>query len=258
MDNARQLFDLSGRTALVTGGSRGLGLEMATALGQAGASVIVTARRAEWLRTAEDGLRELGIEARAIACDVSGPEEVSGLVESIVREQGGLDILINAAGISWGAPAVDMPVERWRSVMDTNATGTFVCCQAVAPHMIERGRGRIINIASIAGMVGQDSRVMDAVGYSASKGAVIALTRDLAVKWARHGINVNAIAPGFFPSRMTRTLLDRNEAAIAALSPSGRVGRPGELMGAAVFLAADASSYITGQILAVDGGYTAW
>ena len=254
----QELFDLSGRVALVTGGSRGLGLEIAHGLGEAGASVVVTARRQEWLGPAEQELRAAGLDARATACDVADAEQVEALVGGIVERHGRIDVLVNAAGVSWGAPTEEMPVERWRWVLDVNATGTFLCCQAAGRRMLERGSGRILNVASIAGLVGQAPDVMSAVGYSASKGAVIALTRDLAVKWAGRGVAVNALAPAFFPTRMTRALLDRNEARLACLSPMGRVGRPGELKGAALFLVSDAASYITGQVLLVDGGVTAW
>jgi gluconate 5-dehydrogenase len=151
-----------------------------------------------------------------------------------------------------------MPLDRWRSVLDVNLTGTFLCCQAFGRAMLERKRGRIVNVASIAGLAGQAPEIMDAVGYTASKGAVVALTRDLAVKWARHGINVNAVAPGFFLTRMTRGLIEQGEERLAMASPAGRIGRPGELKGAVLFLASDAASYVTGQVLAVDGGMLAW
>lgn len=260
MDTTRvqELFDLTGRVALVTGGSRGLGLEIARGLGEAGAGVVVTARRAEWLEPAERALRAAGIEAWATARDVTDADAVEHLVSSVVDRHGKIDVLVNAAGVSWGAPATEMPAERWRWVMDVNATGTFLCCQAVGRRMIESGGGRILNVASVVGLVGQAPELMDAVGYTASKGAVIALTRDLAVKWAPHGITVNALAPGFFPTRMTQALIDRAEERLAAFSPMGRLGRPNELKGAALFLVSDAASFITGQILPVDGGATAW
>jgi NAD(P)-dependent dehydrogenase (short-subunit alcohol dehydrogenase family) len=258
MTRVQDLFELSGRVALITGGSRGLGLEIAHGLGEAGASVVVTARRAEWLDPAERALRAAGIEAWATACDVTDADAVERLVSAVVDRHGKIDILVNAAGVSWGASATEMPPERWRWVMDVKATGTFLCSQAAGRRMIESGGGRILNVASVAGLVGQPSDVMDAVGYTASKGAVIALTRDLAVKWAPHGITVNALAPGFFPSRMTQALIERGEERLAAFSPMGRLGRPNELKGAALFLVSDAASFITGQILPVDGGASAW
>jgi gluconate 5-dehydrogenase len=256
--DVRELYSLEGRVAVVTGGSRGLGLEIAHGLGEAGASVVVTARRQEWLQPAEEELRTAGIEADALACDVADQSHIEMLVREVLARHGRVDILVNAAGISWGASALEMPLDRWRSVMDVNATGTFLCCQAFGRPMVAAGGGRIVNVASIAGLVGQAPEMMDAVGYTASKGAVIALTRDLAVKWASLGVSVNAVAPGFFPTRMTKGLLEQGEERLAAASPMGRIGRPGELKGVVVFLASEASSYVTGQVLAVDGGMTAW
>jgi NAD(P)-dependent dehydrogenase (short-subunit alcohol dehydrogenase family) len=253
----QELFDLSGRVALVTGGSRGLGLEMAEALGEAGARVVVTARRPQWLATAEQTLSAAGIEVLATACDITDQAQVDALCEAVDRRFGAIDILVNNAGVSWGAPVVDMPLDKWRQVIETNLTGTFLVTQAVGRTMIARRSGKVINTASIAGIVGEPAEVLDAIGYSAAKGGVIALTRDLAVKWAPHGITVNAIAPGFFPTRMTEGVLAQAEHHISARTPLGRVGRPGELKGVTVFLASAASDYITGQIIAVDGGATA-
>ncbi len=251
------LFSLNGRTGLVTGGSRGLGLEIAEGLGQAGARVAIVARRREWLDEAERALRGQDIDCVAMAADVSDPNDVVRVVDEVTRAFGRIDILVNAAGRSWGAPAEEMPLEKWREVMEANATGTFLMCQAVGRGMIGRRFGRIINVASVAGLSGQPPEIVEAVGYSASKGAIISLSRDLAVKWARHGITVNAIAPGWFPSRMSETVIERAGKALTALIPMGRVGRPGEVKGAAVFLASDAASYITGQVFAIDGGMLA-
>ena len=256
--HVQALYSLEGRVAVVTGGSRGLGLEIAHGLGEAGATLIVTARRQAWLEPAQDELRAAGITADALACDVADQRQVEGLAQAVLERHQRVDILVNAAGISWGAAALDMAVDRWRSVLDVNATGTFLCCQAFGRGMIDRGEGRIVNVASVAGLIGQDPEMMDAIGYTASKGAVVAMTRDLAVKWARHGVTVNAVAPGFFPTRMTQGLIEKGEERLAAASPMRRIGRPGELKGAVLFLASDASSYVTGQILAVDGGMTAW
>ena len=251
------LFNLSGRVALITGGSRGLGLEIAEGLGEAGAAVAIAARREEWLREAEQGLRAAGVECMAAACDVARPDAVRALVDAVVARFGGIDVLVNNAGATWGAPVLQMPLDRWERVVETNLTGTFVVTQAVGGLMVGRRRGKVINIASIAGLRGNAPDVLDTIGYSAAKGGVIALTRDLAVKWAPYGVYVNAIAPGFFRTRMTESLLERTPARVEAQIPLGRIGRPGELKGVAVFLASAASDYVTGQVIPVDGGRTA-
>ena len=256
--SVKNLFDLSGNVALVTGGSRGLGLEMATGLGEAGAAVVITARRQEWLTTAEQELRAKKIDCLSVICDVSNPEQVNAAVKATLDRFGRLDVLVNNAGISWGQVVETMPLEKWREVFDTNAIGCFLMSQAAGNEMLRLGHGgSIINIASVAGIVGLDTDVLDAVGYSASKGAIVALTRDLAVKWAKRGIRVNAIAPGFFDTRLSHALLERTQAKIEKTTPMGRIGKPGELSGVAVFLASAAANYVTGQVLAVDGGLTA-
>jgi NAD(P)-dependent dehydrogenase (short-subunit alcohol dehydrogenase family) len=255
----KDLFDLSGTVALVTGGSRGLGLEMATGLGEAGAAVAVTARREQWLTSAEATLRGHGIDCFATPCDVTQPDQVDATVAAVIERFGRLDILVNNAGISWGESVETMPLEKWQVVVETNVTGCFLMARAAGAAMMRGGRGgAIVNVASIAGLVGTPAGILDAVGYSASKGAVISLTRDLAVKWARHGIRVNAIAPGFFETRMTTGLLEHGRPDIERSNPMGRIGRPGELQGAALFLASSASAYVTGHVLVVDGGATAW
>lgn len=251
------LFDLSGRVALVSGGSRGLGLEIARGLGEAGAVVTILARRPEWLDPALAELREAGISAEAAVCDVVDEESVERAVAEVWKRDGAIDVLVNAAGVSWGAPAAEMPAERFRWVLDVNATGTFLLCRAVGRRMLERGRGSILNVASVAGLVGLDPALLDAVGYGASKGAIVSMTRDLAVKWGRRGVRVNALAPGFFPTRMSKGVIEQAGPALAAATPLGRIGAPGELVGAALFLVSDAATYVNGQILAVDGGMTA-
>jgi len=257
--SVKDLFDLSGTVALVTGGSRGLGLEIATALGEAGAGIAITARREQWLTSAEELLAGKGIACLSIACDVTQPSQVNSAVAAVLERFGRLDVLVNNAGISWVEPIETMPVEKWRSVVDTNVTGCFLMAQAAGAAMMRGGRGgAIVNVASIAGLVGTPPDVLDAVGYSASKGALISLTRDLAVKWARHGVRVNAIAPGFFETRLTASTIERSRAEIERATPMGRIGRPGELQGAALFLASPASTYVTGHVLVVDGGATAW
>jgi NAD(P)-dependent dehydrogenase (short-subunit alcohol dehydrogenase family) len=256
--NVRQLFDLGGKSAIVTGGSRGLGLEIAQGLGEAGARVLITARREQWLQPALATLRAEGLDCTASRCDITQPEEVERVVGEAQERYGRIDILVNNAGLSWGEPLETVSLEHWHAVVETNLTGTFLVTQAVGRFMIAAGGGKIINISSIAGLRGISGTIMETPSYHASKGGIIALTRDLAVKWAKHNIYVNAIAPGFFPTRMTEYLVKTKEEALRGLSPFNRLGQEGELKGVAVFLASAASDWITGQVLAVDGGSTAW
>jgi NAD(P)-dependent dehydrogenase (short-subunit alcohol dehydrogenase family) len=257
--HVRELFDLTDTVALVTGGSRGLGRQMAQALGEAGAALVLTSRTAEELEAAAQELSGQGLEVLPRVCDVARPDEVEAAVAFALEKLGRIDILVNNAGTAWGAPAAEMPLDAWQRVMETNVTGTFLMAQAVGRAMIKRGRGgKIINIASIAGVRGIDPAVLDALGYSASKGAIVAFTRDLAVKWAHYGIAVNAIAPGFFPSKMTRWIIEHRREELVKKIPLGRLGGEDDLKGAVVFLASRASDYLTGQVLAVDGGATAW
>lgn len=257
--HVRDLFDLTGKVAIVTGGSRGLGFQMAAALGEAGASLVLTARKADELAAAAARLTERGFRALAVPCDVIRAEEIEAALARTLEAHGRVDILINNAGATWGASVLEMPREAWQKVMETNVTGAFLMAQAVGRAMIDAGRGgKIVNIASVAGLVGTDAGVLDAIGYSTSKGALIALTRDLAVKWARYRITVNAIAPGFFPSKMTQWLIEHHGNAILGTIPMGRLGGEDDLKGAAVYLASPASDFVTGQVLVVDGGHTAW
>jgi gluconate 5-dehydrogenase len=253
-----QLFDLTGRIALVTGGSRGLGLQIAEALGDAGAQVMLTARKADELEAACAQLQARGIDARWVAADASTPEGVARIVDETCERLGDIDILVNNAGATWGAPAEDHPLEAWDKVMDLNVRAVFLISQAVGRRcMIPRGAGRIVNVASIAGLSG-NGPAMTTLAYNTSKGAVINFTRALAGEWGRHGITVNALAPGFFPSRMTRGTLARlGEDALAAKAPLRRLGDDDDLKGAAVLFASAAGKHITGQILAVDGGVSA-
>jgi len=252
---ASRLFDLTGRVALITGGSRGLGEEIAEGLGQAGASLMLVARRPDWLGPAAARLRESGVPCDSALCDVADPASVAAAVTQTVERFGRIDILINNAGITWGAPAEDMPLDRWRGVLDVNLTGAFLCAQAAGREMIRQKSGAILNVSSVAGLRAMPGDIHSA-GYVASKGGLIALTRELAAKWAPSGVRVNCIAPGFFPSRMSEKALEKVETAVAARIPMGRIGRPGELKGIAVFLCSEAASYITGQTIAVDGGAT--
>ena len=250
------MFDLSGKTALVTGASKGLGKAMALALGEAGARVAIVARRAEWLEPAERSLKDAGITCAVFATDVSDADQVAKTVDAAAAAIGDLSILVNAAGRTWGAPAEAMPVQRWREVMEANATGTFLMCQAVGRGMIAQRYGRILNIASVAGLRGSSPDITPISGYAASKGAVLALTRQLAVEWARHRITVNALAPGFIPTRMAETVINRGGQALIDHIPMGRIGQMEDLLGPTLCLVARSGGYITGQVLVIDGGMT--
>jgi NAD(P)-dependent dehydrogenase (short-subunit alcohol dehydrogenase family) len=249
------LFNLTGRVAIVTGGSRGLGQEMAEGLAEAGASLMLCARRDEWLTPAVEAFRARGFRVEGMRCDVSKASDVHAVVDQTVSRFGKIDILVNNAGVTWAAEPEDLPLEKWQKVIDINLTGAFLFSQAAARDMLKRQWGRIINIASIAGMHASVQGPHYAA-YAATKAGLIGLTRELAVSWARKGIRVNAIAPGFFHSRLADGAIAMNEASIKASSPIPRVGDAGELKGVAVFLAADASNYITGQTIVVDGGRT--
>lgn len=256
MPTLKELFDLSGKVALVTGGSRGLGREMAEGLGEAGASLMLLARREQWLTPTVGELRESGFKCEGALCDVSNPDDVQQAVDRTIETYGRIDILVNNAGVTWGTPVEQMPLDKWQMVIDINLTGAFLFIQKAGRHMLERGGGSIINVASVAGLIGTMDDGQHISGYVAAKGGLIALTREVAAKWARRGIRVNAIAPGFFPSRMTEKVLDAARSQIEAAVPMGRVGAEGELKGVTVFLAAQASGYITGQTIIVDGGST--
>ena len=251
----QQLFDLKGKTALVTGGSRGLGLQMAHALGEAGARVMLSARKADELEAAMQELQDAGIDARWIAADCAQETDIHRLGAETLERMGDVDILVNNAGAAWGAPAEDHPLEAWDKVMNLNVRGYFILSQYLAKHsMIGRQRGSIINVASIAGL-GGNPKGMKTIAYNTSKGAVINFTRALAAEWGAYGIRVNAICPGFFPSKMTRgTLEAMGEERLAAGAPLGRLGDDEDLKGLTLLYASDAGKHITGQWLAVDGG----
>ncbi|WP_121612244.1 SDR family oxidoreductase [Mesobacillus foraminis] len=253
----RELFDLTGKTAIVTGGGRGLGEQIAEGFAEAGANVVLCSRKEAACAEVAAKLGKLGPGTLALKCDVSNQEEVNRVVQAAVDKFGRIDILVNNSGASWGAPVEDMPLEAWKKVMDVNVTGTFLMSQAVGKVMLEQGAGKIINIASVAGLKGSSPEVMNAIGYNASKGAVISFTKDLAVKWGPRGIYVNAIAPGFFPTKMSKGILDKRGESILEGTPLRKFGTENDLKGVALFLAAPASDFITGEIIVVDGGTNA-
>ena len=253
--NVLQMFDLSGKTAIITGGGRGLGAQIAQGLAEAGANIVLCSRKIEACEEVAKSLNEeYGIQTLALKCDIANPEDIHYVVKETLRKFETIDILVNNSGASWGAPMLDMPIEAWNKVINTNLTGTFLMSQAVGKVMAEQKRGKIINIASVAGLGGTHADMMDTVGYNASKGAVITLTKDMAVKLGKHNIHVNAIAPGFFPTKMSKVLIERGKDALEYMTPLGRLGNDEDLKGVALFLASDASNYITGEILVVDGG----
>jgi gluconate 5-dehydrogenase len=255
----RALLDLTGKIALVTGGSRGIGLQMAQALGEMGARVAITARKQDELDVAQAHLQGLGIECRTIAGDLAQPSAIKYIVDGIDAQLGPIDILVNNAGSSWGAPAESYPADGWRKVMSLNVDAAFFLSQEVGRRtMIPRRSGKIVNIASIAGLFGNPPDwELNTIGYNTSKGALVQMTRSLAAEWGRYNINVNAICPGFFPSKMSTVTLERIDRSVLALTPLGRLGGDEDLMGAVVYFASEASRHVTGQALAVDGGCTA-
>jgi len=252
--NVKDLFDLSGKAALITGGSRGLGLQVAEALGEAGAKVAITARKQGELDEAAARLSKQGIETLTIAGDLSKYDTIPGMVETVLGHYGGVDILVNNAGATWGAPAEEHPPEAWHKVMNLNVNAMFFLSQEVGRRsMIPRRRGKIINMSSVAGLRAHGSG-MTTIAYTTSKAAVLHMTRALAAEWGKYDINVNAICPGFFPSKMSRGLLEVIGDAVIAQTPLGRLGGDEDLKGIALFFASEASRHVTGQYVAVDGG----
>jgi NAD(P)-dependent dehydrogenase (short-subunit alcohol dehydrogenase family) len=251
------LFDLTGKTAIVTGGGKGIGRQMAEGLAEAGADIVLCARDAGRCEQTAAELKERGVKTLGLGCDVRDPDQVQAVVARTVADFGGVDVLVNNAGTVWGATPEDMPLEGWQKVVDVNLTGVFLFSQAAGRVMIDRGGGSIVNIASVAGLHGAPPEFVQTVVYHATKGGVIAFTRDLAWKWAQHGIRVNAIAPGWFPSDMSKFVLDLAGEEPVRRVPLRRFGGPEDLKGPVVFLASDASGYVTGHTLVVDGGQSA-
>jgi NAD(P)-dependent dehydrogenase (short-subunit alcohol dehydrogenase family) len=254
--NTKVLFDLTGRVAIITGGSVGLGRQMAEGLAEMGANLVLCARKKERCEQAADELKLLGVQTLALGCDVKNLDQVQAVVDAAVSKFGRIDILINNAGTSWGAPIEEMRLENWNKVIETNLTGTFLFSQTVGKVMVPQRRGKVINIASVAGLRGAPPE-FQAIGYHTSKGGVIAFTKDLACKWGIHNIQVNAIAPGWFPTNMSQVVMERNKDAFLSKIPLRRFGNEHDLKGAAVYLSSDASDYVTGHVLIVDGGQTA-
>ncbi|KUP09550.1 gluconate 5-dehydrogenase [Bacillus coahuilensis m2-6] len=251
------LFNLKGKVAIVTGGGRGLGAQMASAMADARATLVLCSRKVENCEKVAEKLREKGVEVLALALDVTDEEQVENVVKETLTRFGRIDILVNNSGATWGAPVTEMPLAAWNKVINVNVTGTFLMTRAVGPSMIKQKSGKIINIASIAGLNGTDPRYMDTIAYNTSKGALIAFTKDLAVKWGPDNIQVNAIAPGFFPTKMSQQVMDHGADYFLNMTPLRRFGGDEDLKGACLFLASKASDYMTGEVLVVDGGTNA-
>jgi NAD(P)-dependent dehydrogenase (short-subunit alcohol dehydrogenase family) len=254
----QQLMNMEGRVSVVTGGASGIGFRMALGLAEAGSNIVIASRKLEACEKAAQQLEQIGIQALAVRCDVTKQAEVEAMKEAVMQRFGRVDVLINNAGRAWVASPEDTPVERWQQVFDLNITGPFLCAQALGREMIKAKRGKIINIASVAGMVGRKPETYNSIAYGASKGALVNFTRDLAVKWARHNINVNCICPGFFVTPLNEKLYLERRELIDRDIPLARTGGPDELKGAALLLASDASNFMTGAIIPVDGGASAW
>lgn len=253
-----ELFDLTGKVAVVTGGGHGLGKTMATGLAEAGANVVVCSRKLEPCEKTSEELRGLGVESLAFQCDINKAEDVDRVVSETLKNFKRIDILVNNSGKTWGGRPEDLKIDDWKKVIDVNINGTFMFTQRVGLEMIKQKGGKIINISSYAGLGGTDPEHLNGIPYNTSKGALIAFTKDLATKWAQHHINVNCIAPGWFPTKMTAWTLENKGDLIKQRVLLKRFGEPDDIKGAVVFLSSKASGYITGQILPVDGGLTSW
>ena len=258
MATVKELMSLEGRVSVVTGGATGLGLQMAGALAEAGSHVVICSRKLENCEEAAQAIGKLGVQTLAIGCDVTKADQVEAMKDATLKKFGRVDVLINNAGRAWVAPPEDMPLERWQQVLDLNITAPFLCAQALGREMIKARRGKIINIASIAGLVGRNPKAYNSIAYGTSKGALVNFTRDLAVKWAQHNIQVNCICPGFFVTPLNEKMYEKNKESIDREIPLGHTGGADDLKCLAVLLAGDASNFMTGAIIPVDGGTTAW
>ena len=258
MATVKELLNLEGRVSVVTGGATGIGFRMALGLAEAGASVVIASRKLEACEQAAHELEKTGVKTLAVACDVTQQDQVEAMKDAVMKRFGRVDALVNNAGRAWVAPPEELPLERWQQVFDLNITGPFLCAQTLGREMIKAKRGKIINIASIAGLVGRNPRSYNSIAYGASKGALVNFTRDLAVKWAQHNIQVNCICPGFFVTPLNQKLYEKNRENIDREIPIGHPGGPDDLKGIAALLASEASNFMTGAIIPVDGGSVAW
>jgi NAD(P)-dependent dehydrogenase (short-subunit alcohol dehydrogenase family) len=259
MASVKELLNLEGRVSVVTGGATGLGFNMALGLAEAGSSIVIASRKLDACEKAcQEIEKSTGVKTLAVACDVTKPDQVNAMKDAVMGRFGRVDVLVNNAGRAWVAAPEDMPFDRWQQVFDLNIHGPFLCAQALGREMIKVKRGKIINIASVAGVVGRNPVAYNSLAYGTTKGALVNFTRDLAVKWAQHNIQVNCIAPGFFVTPLNEKMYARNKENIDREIPMGRTGGPDDLKGATVLLASDASNFMTGAIVPVDGGSLAW
>ena len=258
MATVQELLNLQGRVSVVTGGATGIGFRMALGLAEAGSNVVIASRKLDACEQAASEIQKTGVQTLAVACDVTKLGQVEAMKDNVMQRFGRVDVLVNNAGRAWVAAPEDMPVDRWQQVFDLNITGPFLCSQVLGREMIKAKRGKIVNIASIAGLVGRNPKAYNSVAYGASKGALVNFTRDLAVKWAQHNIQVNCICPGFFVTPLNQKLYEKNKEMIDREIPLGGPGGPDDLKGIAVLLASDASNFMTGAIIPVDGGSVAW
>lgn len=256
--HVKELFSLEDKVAIVTGGSLGIGKQLATGLAEAGASVVITARKIKRCEDTAHEIEKIGVKTLPVKCDVTDIDQVDNLTQVVLKEFGKVDILVNNAGITWGGNTEDFALKDWNKVINTNITGTFLCSQSVGRQMIKQSKGKIINIASVTGFIGTTPELMNALPYNTSKGAIINFTKDLAVKWVRYNINVNAIAPGFFITHMSEKHLQNVEKEAFRFIPMERFGSDYDLKGAIVFLSSRASDYCLGHVLVVDGGWLCW